>query len=89
MITEFFLSIFTTIAQWFIGLFGTDGPPEWMVEFASFITELVARASGLGAWFPFVLFGTVFGAVIALWLALWGPKFIRWLWGLTPFSGGS
>lgn len=89
MITEWFISIGQAIAQWFLGLFGTDAPPDWITSVAGFVTELFARVAGLGAWLPFPLIGTVGAALLGLWAVFWLIKGIRWLWGLTPFSGGS
>ena len=89
MIVEWFLDLMAGISDWFMGLFGTDEPPAWLSGIGGFIGQLVERASGLGAWFPFVLFGAVAGTCLALWLTFWIVKGIRWVWGLTPFSGGS
>lgn len=89
MITEAFLDLFAGFIEWFLGLFGTDSPPAWLDDLAGFVTELVSRASGLGAWFPFALFGTIAATVIGLWAIFWAIKGLRWIWGLTPFSGGS
>lgn len=89
MITEFFLSIFAGVAEWFIGLFGTAAPPAWITDLTGFFTDLGARTAGLGAWIPWPVFGTVAMAVFGLWAGFWIVKGIRWFWGLTPFSGGS
>lgn len=89
MITEWFMSIGLSIAQWFLGLFGDDPAPDWLTGFSGFIADMFDRVSGLGAWFPFVIFGAAVAANFSLWIVLWSVKGIRWLWGLTPFSGGS
>lgn len=89
MISEFFLNLAATIGAWFLSLFGTEGPPAWLTTAGGFIAELAARVAGLGAWVPWPLFGTVTTAVLALWAGFWLVKGIRWLWGLTPLSGGS
>lgn len=89
MITEWFLELMGGIAEWFMSLFGSQDPPAWMTGVGSFVGDLAGRASGLGAWFPFTLFGIVAGTCFALWLTFWIVKGVRWVWGLTPFSGGS
>ncbi|MFT4281575.1 hypothetical protein [Microbacterium sp.] len=89
MIVEFFIDLWEIICTWFLDLFGTGNPPSWLSDFGSFLAELVHRAAGLGAWFPFQLLGTVAGTYFVIWITLWLVKGVRWLWGLTPFSGGS
>jgi hypothetical protein len=89
VISEWFIGLALTIQEWFLGLFGDDPVPTWITEPATFLAEISARVSGLGAWFPFPLLFTMIGTLLAAWLGFWLVKGIRWLWGLTPFSGGS
>jgi hypothetical protein len=89
VITEWLLSFAEAIGDWFIGLFPDEEPPSWITGVSDYIADLFQNASGLGAWVPFVLLGTVASAVFGLWLVLWLIKLVRWVWGLTPFSGGS
>lgn len=89
MIVEWFLGLFISIQEWFLSLFGEEGPPDWIADAADFMAELLLSVSGLGGWVPFVLLGVVAAALSSTWLVLFGIKFVRWLWGLTPFSGGS
>lgn len=89
MITEWFISLGVGIADWFLGLFGEDEPPVWLDGIADFFADLATRAAGLGAWIPWPLFVTVATFVLALWSVFWIVKGVRWIWGLTPFSGGS
>ena len=89
MVSEWFMSLLQTVVQWFCSLFPTDDPPVWLTTVGSVLTDVINRASGLGAWFPFALLGTVGGFLLAMWAVLWGIKGVRWLWGITPFSGGS
>jgi hypothetical protein len=89
MISEFFLHLGTSIAAWFLGLFGTGDPPAWIADAGSFIAEVFTRVQGLGAWMPLPLMLTVGLFVLGFWGEVWLVKGIRWLWGLTPFSGGS
>lgn len=89
MISEWFLDLFAGIVEWFASLFGDGDVWPWLTGMSDFISDLLENAAGLGAWFPFVLFGLVAGTYFTLWFLFWGLKFLRWLWGLTPFSGGS
>lgn len=89
MIVEWFLDIMAGIQTWFLSLFGTAAPPEWINGAADTLTDVINRASGLGAWFPFPLMGAVAVFLLGLWLVLWSIKGARWLYGLTPISGGS
>ena len=89
MITEFFLTLAGLLQEWFVGLFGTDDPPEWMSAPVEFFADLAVRVSGLGAWFPLPLLGIICAGLLAIWAGFWIVKGIRWLWGLTPLSGGS
>lgn len=83
------MELWAGIVEWFAGLFGEGELWPWLTGLGDFISELLENAAGLGAWFPFVLFGAVATAYFGLWGLFWGIKFLRWLWGLTPFSGGS
>jgi len=89
MITEAIINVFVALAEWFIGLFGDDDPPSWIEGAAGAVTDVLGYAAGLGAWFPFVVLGAVAGFLIGLWIVLWSIKGGRWVWGLTPLSGGS
>jgi hypothetical protein len=60
-----------------------------MTGVSTFLADIVTRVQGLGAWIPFALFGGMAGTLLAIWAVFWIVKGIRWLWGLTPFSGGS
>jgi hypothetical protein len=89
MITEWFLDWFLALQEWFLGFLGTDDPPAWIGDVAAVLADVIERASGLGAWFPFALLGTVAVFLLTLWGVLWSVKGVRWVYGLTPFSGGS
>lgn len=89
MISEWFINLFNGFQTWIASLFGQGDPPAWLDSAASFIGDTAARASGLGAWLPWEVGGVVGGGLLTLWGVLWLVKGIRWLWGLTPLSGGS
>jgi hypothetical protein len=89
MVTEWLMTMLHGLQQWFLGLFPTTDPPAWLTSVSSVLIDTINRASGLGAWFPFALLGVAAVFLLGLWAVLWGIKGIRWLWGITPFSGGS
>lgn len=89
MISEWFIDIGLGLQAWFLGLFGDEPIPDWLTSTSTFISELGLRVSGLGAWVPLGLLGTVCVGLLGFWGLFWLVKGIRWVWGLTPFSGGS
>lgn len=89
MITESFLDIWFGFCSWVIDMFPTDPPPDFLTGMGGFITDLFNGAAGLGAWFPFDFFGFVAFTVVTLWLVFWAIKGLRWVYGLTPFAGGT
>lgn len=88
MITSWFISMGTGIADWFIGLFGTADPPDFIVQATSFVGTLLQSAAGLGAWIPWAVVLTVAAINFALWATGFGVKALRWLVGLFPTMGG-
>ena len=88
MITQFFMGIGQSVADWFLGLFGTGEPPAWLSEVGGFVASLLASVSGLGAWVPWAFAITVAGVVSAVWLSGFLLKAVRWLVGLIPTMGG-
>lgn len=89
MITEWLIDMALAVVDWFVSLFGDATVPDWLTGVSGWISDLLQNAAGLGAWIPFVLLATVAGSVFGTWLVLWIVKAIRWIWGLTPLSGGS
>jgi hypothetical protein len=89
VITEWFIAFFSDLLDWFLEFFGDHEPPAWIGDAAVFVTDLFNSIAGLGAWVPFPVFGMVAAAVSVFGFVLFGVKGLRWLYGLTPFSGGS
>lgn len=89
MIPEWLMDIWVGFTEWVLTLFGEDAPPSWLLNVGPFMTDVLQKASGLGAWFPFQVFGAVASFIAALWLAFWLIKGVRWLYGFTPFAGGT
>ncbi len=89
MIVEWALSLASGFVHWVAGLFGTADAPAFIGTIASFVTGLVNAAAGLGAWVPWAFIGITSGIMGLLWGTVFAIKAVRWLWGLTPFSGGS
>ena len=88
MITEWIMNLGIGIAEWFISLFGTEPPPEWISSITTWLGQLMGSVSGLGAWLPWGIAITVAGVVLALWLAGFVIKGLRWVLGLIPTMGG-
>lgn len=88
MITEWLIGLGVAVAEWFLSLFGTSDPPEWLVTLSDWLGALVGSASGLGVWIPWGLAFGVAGTVLALWLSGFLIKGVRWLIGLIPTMGG-
>lgn len=89
MIVEWLMDVWANVAEWFVGLLPQDPPPEFLENLVSFFMQLVDSAAGLGAWIPWAYLGVVAAALLLWWTVSVSVKGIRWLWGLTPFSGGS
>tara|TARA_R110002124_G_scaffold225554_1_gene390888 strand:+ start:4760 stop:5029 length:270 start_codon:yes stop_codon:yes gene_type:complete len=89
MITEWLLDLFLSLMEWFASQLPTDDPPAFLSDVAGFVDEIAGMAAGLGAWVPWSYLGVVASSILILWLVLVSVKGLRWLWGLTPFSGGS
>lgn len=89
MITEWLMHIWTGIVEWISSLLPDDDPPAFLTGIGDALGFVVGSAAGLGAWVPWPLMGTVAAIILTLWTVLVSIKGIRWLWGLTPFSGGS
>jgi hypothetical protein len=88
VIIEWFIGLGGTAADWVLGLFGTDAPPEWLATVATFVNSQLAAAAGLGAWIPWDFAILVAGAVLTLWGTGLAIKFFRWVLGLIPTMGG-
>lgn len=89
MIIEWILSLCSTLLDWFLSLFGTADPPAFIGQAGDTLATLVNGAYGLGAWVPWTVCAPIALGVFSYWLVVVGIKGVRWLWGLTPFSGGS
>lgn len=89
MVTEWFISIGTTIAQWGIGLFGNWELPDWLLGLQGMLAQLWASVVGLGAWIDWGFISTVALSVIGLWGVVFLVKGVRWLVGWLPTMGGS
>lgn len=89
MIAEWFIGIYTGMLEWFLELLPTDDPPEFLTSAPDAVETITQSAAGLGAWVPWSYLGIVASTILLLWGILSLVKGVRWLWGLTPFSGGS
>ena len=90
MITEWFIDLLVGFAEWFLTLLpDMDWADGMVVDASNAMSSVMVAAASISAWFPWgVLFATA-NIVLGCYVALFALKFARWLWGLTPFSGGS
>lgn len=88
MIPEWFMGLGVGIAEWFLSLFGTGEPPEFLSQLSTWLGGLISAASGFGAWVPWAFALTVATIVVSLWLLGFVVKGVRWLIGLIPTMGG-
>lgn len=89
MITEWFISIGTTIATWFANLFPDWTPPAFLVNLGDTINSTVSNLSGVAVWVDWGTEMTIAGVVTAVWISTFGVKIVRALASYIPFVGGS
>lgn len=90
MIVEWFIQLGTGFVSFFVGLLpDSDWSDGFVVSATNAVSSLMVAAGQISAWFPFPEVTVALVALVAWYVALLGVKIIRWLWGLTPFSGGS
>lgn len=89
MIVEWFLGLAAQVVDWFSSLLPAGDAPAFIGDVTAFFTSLVNGAAGLGGWVPWAYLGVLLGVILLLWLAFASVLGLRWLWGLTPFSGGT
>lgn len=90
MISEFFITLGTTIGSWFLDWFPDLESAERMtVEASNHLGVVMAGAGALGAWLPWdVLVGT-FGICIALYVSMFLAKIGMKILSHVPFVGGN
>lgn len=88
MITEWLISIGTSVAGWFGGLFPTDDPPSWFVGLSSSFNSITSQFDA-GSWVSWTIPVTVTGSVLAVWLTMFGIKAVRAIASYLPFFGGA
>lgn len=90
MITEWFLALSLTVAEWFVGLLPDDDWSDGMVVTgANALTSIMVAGGSISNWFPLDVLALALSFTITAYALLLLVKIVRWLWGLTPFSGGS
>jgi hypothetical protein len=89
MIVEAIISVFASLADWFLGLLGDAEPPAWITDISSTLLGFIAAGSGLGVWVPWAFMAVVTGVVLLVWSSGFLVKFVRWCIGLIPTMGGS
>ena len=88
MIAEWFINLASSASTWFLGLFGTADPPAFIATVGTFVSGLLVKASGLGAWIPWRVVIGVAGVCLALFATGLGLKAVRWIIGIIPGMGG-
>lgn len=90
MISEFFINLGAVIASWFIALLpDADWDDGMTLTVANHMSSLFTAAGQISNWFPFTVLSATFVFVMGAYTVLFMAKVTRWLWGLTPLSGGS
>lgn len=89
MIVELLLGVLFLFLRGVIALFPDGDPPAWVDDGAGMLGQLVGYASGLGAWIPFQLAGTVLAAVLVCMVAGFGIKLVRIVASFLTAGGGS
>lgn len=88
MITEWIVSVGTSIALWFSTLFDEMELPDWAVDGLEATYSFLDDASGVGHWFAWQTLSTVVGGLVTLFLVTFGAKLIREVAKHIPFVGG-
>jgi hypothetical protein len=88
VITEWLAGVFTGFISWLSTLVPSFTLPSWFTGFGASYNAFFASFNGFGVWANWTLIGSVLGVVLGFWLLVLVVKILRWLWGLTPFSGG-
>lgn len=90
MIVEFFIALGAGITEWFLSMLPDNDWDDGMVVTASnALSSVFSAAGGISNWMPWTVLSATFVFVMGAYVALFMAKVTRWLWGLTPFSGGS
>jgi hypothetical protein len=89
VITELVLDVFFALVRGIVALFPTGAAPGWLDDGAAKLADLTGYASGLGAWIPFGLAGTVLAAVLACMLAGFVIRLVRIVASFFTAGGGA
>lgn len=89
MIVEALVKVLTAIVEFVIGLIPTAGPPAWMATTSDKLSAALAYSSGLGAWIPWPLVGTVFASVMGCVVLGLTIKLVRIVASFFTAGGGS
>lgn len=89
MIIDALMDAFTGIVKWFISIFPSFTVPSWFTGFGDTFNNFMGGLDGFGVWANWGLMEAVMLGCLAFWLVVLIIKALRWLYGLTPFSGGS
>lgn len=90
MIAEWFIGIGVGLSAWFLGMLpDTDWDDGMVVTGANALSSLMLAGGQISNWFPLDILALALSVTITAYVLLLLVRIVRWLWGLTPFSGGS
>jgi hypothetical protein len=89
MVTEWILDLLVSFWEWLISSIPWPEPPEWFEQLEDGIGFINDHITGLSAWLPFPLLGTVLTAVFTLLLLSLGLKVARIVASFLTAGGGS
>lgn len=89
MIVEWLMRIGLKIAGWFVSLFPSTDPPQWIATLDDKWNAVVGGASGIGVWVDWTYVLVILGAVLAVYVAMFIVKVLMKVAAFIPFLGGS
>lgn len=89
MITEWFVSIGTSVAAWFATIFPTWDIPASMTNPGGVIAGIWANFNGLSPWVNWAVLTAVVVGVLGTYLVMFTIKLVRAIASYLPFFGGA
>lgn len=86
MITSWILDLIADAWEAFLGAIPTPSAESWLADIGGAVGWLSSSLSGLGAWLPFALIGSILGTLGVVWGVAVGIRIGRL--ALSLFTGG-